>query len=385
MVKWADETKQRVESMSKEGKSVREISKETSISKSAIHSFLTKLKGVPVTSNSGTDILENNNLELEQNTDMPQVPSVGSIDELSATHFMGEILSKQDNVERPYKPTKETVKADNFLNSLISVEPEGEDEEPQRKIRLPKAPKTPKPQTTGGFRQREIVQVDHAFKGELIAKITMNVNNFEPLLKDFVKPTKEAFLTSLYKKSQSELESLLKTLETTRSVSNMSNQFMHFFWLGSNIVEVGTTQYMGIDTTGLSMALRQQQDEISMIMKEICLDKVDTFKKVQKPEYRLAMILTTTALGVSTQNQIKKLQNKPAEGSRGDVTFGKPQIEAKRTDTTISNAKAQKVPATSPVSLVQTIPESGKKDELKTPVMHKLIIPQEDKVKFVDL
>lgn len=370
MVKWADETKQRVESMSKEGKSVREISKETSISKSAIHSFLTKLKGVPITSNSGTDILENNNLELEQNTDMPQVPSVGSIDELSATHFMGEILSKQDNVERPYKPTKETVKADNFLNSLISVEPapgsfgEGEHEEPKRKMRLPKAPrepKTPRP-------QKEIVQVDHAFKGELIAKITMNVNNFEPLLKDFVKPSKEAFLTSLYKKPQAELESLLKTLETTRSVSNMSNQFMHFFWLGSNIVEVGTTQYMGIDTTGLSMALRQQQDEISMIMKEICLDKVDTFKKVQKPEYRLAMILTTTALGVSTQNQIKKLQNKP---QAPQATIGK--IETKRTESTISNAKAQKVP------------ELGKKDEVKTPVMHKLIIPEEDKVKFTDL
>jgi hypothetical protein len=373
MVKWADETKQRVETMSKEGKSVREISKETSISKSAIHSFLTKLKATPVSSNSGTtDVLENNILELEQNTDMPQVPSVGTIDELSATSFMGEILSKQDNVDRPYKPTKETVKADNFLNSLISMEPEEDTDVPQRKIRLPKAPrepKTPKPQTTGSFRQREIIQVDHAFKGELIAKITLNVNNFEPLLKDFVKPSKEAFLTSLYKKNQAELESLLKTLETTRSVSNMSNQFMHFFWLGSNIVEVGTTQYMGLDTTGLSAALRQQQEEISMIMKEICLDKVETFKKVQKPEYRLAMILTTTALGVSTQNQIKKLQNNTTVGA----SLGPQSNPAKRTE--IQTAKSQKQPV---------LPE-GKKDEVKPPVMHKLIIPEEDKVKFTDL
>jgi hypothetical protein len=374
MVKWANETKQRVESMSKEGKSVREISKETCISKSAIHSFLTKLKATPITNNSGTtDELENNNLELEQNTEMP-LPSVGSIDELSATTFMGEILQKQDNVDRPYKPTKETVKADNFLNSLLSMEPEEDTDVPQRKIRLPKAPKepkTPKP-------PREIMpmaQVDHAFKGELIAKITLNVNNFEPLLKDFVKPSKEAFLTSLYKKNQAELESLLKTLETTRSVSNMSNQFMHFFWLGSNIVEVGTTQYMGIDTTGLSAALRQQQEEISMIMKEICLDKVETFKKVQKPEYRLAMILTTTALGVSTQNQIKKLQDKTTVG----VSLGSQVTPIKRTEiqtaTGSFGTKSQKLPV---------LPED-KKDDVKTPVMHKLIIPEEDKVKFVDL
>ena len=113
-----------------------------------------------------------------------------------------------------------------------------------------------------------------------------------------------------------------------------------------------------------------------MIMKEICLDKVDTFKKVQKPEYRLAMILTTTALGVSTQNQIKKLQDKTTVGvSLGSQISKAP--EAKRTE--IQSAKAQKMPVPS------SAPEDEKKDEVKTQVKHKMLIPEDEKVKFLDL
>jgi hypothetical protein len=168
-------------------------------------------------------------------------------------------------------------------------------------------PKTPKPRV-----QRQVVQKvqdDPQIKGDMIARITMNVNNFEPLLKDFLKPTKDSFLTGLQKKSCGELEVLLKSMETTRSVTNLTNQFVHFFYLGTNILEVGTTQYLGMDTTGYSMALRQQQDEITMIMKELCMDRVESFKKVTKPEIRLAMIMTTTLLGVNASNQMRKLQN----------------------------------------------------------------------------
>ena len=84
---------------------------------------------------------------------------------------------------------------------------------------------------------------------------------------------------------------------------------MHFFFLGTNVIVVGTTQYLGMDTTGFSMALRQQQEEIQMIMKELCMDRVEHFKKVTKPEIRLAMIMTTTLIGVNTSNTMRKFQN----------------------------------------------------------------------------
>jgi hypothetical protein len=158
---------------------------------------------------------------------------------------------------------------------------------------------------------RQVVQKEYEdpqIKGQMIAQITMNVNNFEPLLTDFLKPSKDSFLTGIQKKSCSELEVLLKTMETTRSVANLTNQFMHFFYLGTNVVEIGTTHYLGMDTQGFSMALRQQHEEIQMIMKEMCMNKVESFKKVTTPEIRLAMIMTTTLIGVNAQNSMRKMQ-----------------------------------------------------------------------------
>lgn len=344
MTKWSEENKDKAKKLLSEGRSLRDMSKELGISKSAIHSFFNKNKLVSEPPRPEENTIENN-ITIEYKDTM-------DIDELTANQFMGEILGTKDKVERPAptaKQMKQVAKADDFLNSLLEPEVEA----PAKPTKTPRGRKAKVPENQ--FIQVHQEDTTASMKGDLIAKITMNVNNFEPLLKDFVKPTKEAFLTGLYKKSLSELESLLKTLETTRSVSNMSNQFLHFFWLGSNMVEVGSP-HIGLDTTGLTNALKQQQDEIQMIMKEICMDRVDTFKKIQKPEYRLAMILTTTAIGISTQNQMRKLQPQLQQ-----------QVMEKRT------------------SLPPAVAQPKEKIEVKTPVLHKTLIPEDTKVQFNDL
>jgi len=285
MVKWSEEIKDQVKTLHTGGKSLRDISAETGISKSTIHSYIKSLSPETV-------------IESVQQVNVPELIPVDKQEEMisnvEADNFMSDLLSTTPSlsVKTPApKVSKKAVKnAENFMENLLSTEP-----------------KTPKAR---GHRQTvQKVTDDPQIKGDLIARITMNTQNFEPLLKDFLKPSKDAFLTGIHKKNCSELEVLLKSMETTRSVSNLTNQFMHFFHLGTQVIEVGTTQYLGMDTTGYSMALRQQNEEISMIMREMCLERVESFKKVTKPEIRLAMIMTTTLIGVNSQNAMRKMHN----------------------------------------------------------------------------
>jgi hypothetical protein len=283
MVKWSEEIKLQVTALHTAGKSLRDIATTTGISKSTVHSFI---KSLP----SDTEIVDST-----QEVNVPEILTADIQEDMISNHeadtFVNDLLSSTPSISIPVtgKSKKASKSAESFMENLLST------------------PKTPKPRG-----QRQVVQKvydDPQIKGDMIARITMNVNNFEPLLKDFLKPTKDSFLIGIQKKSCGELEVLLKSMETTRSVTNLTNQFVHFFYLGTNIVEVGTTQYLGMDTTGYSMALRQQHDEITMIMKELCMDRVESFKKVTKPEIRLAMIMTTTLLGVNATNQMRKLQN----------------------------------------------------------------------------
>jgi hypothetical protein len=332
MVKWSQEIQLQVKSLHSEGKSLRDIALVTGISKSTIHSFI---KSLPSESTEVAEVAH----EVNVPEFIPEHIQEDMINNVDADNFMNDLLSTTPSLTvktpEPKVSKKDKKSAENFMENLLSTEP-----------------KTPKARG-----QRQIVQKvveDPQVKGDMIARITMNINNFEPLLKDFLKPSKDAFLTSIQKKSSSELEVLLKSMETTRSISNLTNQFMHFFYLGTQIVEVGTTQYLGMDTTGFSMALRQQNDEIQMIMREVCMDKVETFKKVTKPEIRLAMIMTTTLIGVNAQNSMRKLQSNQPNKSTMKKETPQPQPKPENLPNTNGQPPKPKVVTFIPEDTVST-------------------------------
>lgn len=279
MTKWTEENKLKIRALQSEGLSLRQMSERTGLSKSSIHTFI---KSEPPSL-------------VVQEVEIPTIQTE-MINDHEANQFINEIIQPKPapypEARFPKAQKVKAEKADAFIDSLLSTVKKPKAERKTKKIEEPDDP---------------------VRKGEVIARITMNINNFEPLLRDFIKPSKDVFLTNLQKKSSTELETLLQSMETTRKVSNLTNQFTHFFYMGSNLLEVGTTQYLGFDTTGFSMALRQQQEEIQMIMREICMDKINTFEKATKPEVRLAMIMTTTLIGVNTTNQMKKMQRLPAQ------------------------------------------------------------------------
>jgi len=154
---------------------------------------------------------------------------------------------------------------------------------------------------------------------QVIAQIQMNVQNFAPLLKHITHEQPQAFLESLYKKSPDELTMLLKVIEKTRLIGNLSNQFKHMFWMSTSAVEIGT-QLAGLKSQGLGDALRIQEQEINMILREMALERADSFANAQRPEIRLAFMVSTTLLSVDTMNRMKaKPKPKPAPEEYKDL------------------------------------------------------------------
>ena len=278
-------------------KSIREIAKETGKSKTAIGLFLKNHKAMPVAVAVPSEVIPSANLEPPMNAN-------------AADAFLNSIVPSE---APPAIPSKSGPPATNFINDLINVDTSGFVEmehipRPGRakKEKVPKATSMPIINLPASVPSLA-VHVPEVSKGELIAKITINVNTFEPLLGDIIKPDKDSFLASLNKKSAADLESLLKNVEYTRSLHNLTNQASHFFFMGSSFVEMGTQRFLNMNTQGFTHALQAQQDEIKMILREMMMDKVDTFKKVNKPEARLALIVCTTLLGVNTQNTLNAI------------------------------------------------------------------------------
>ena len=141
-------------------------------------------------------------------------------------------------------------------------------------------------------------------KAELIAKIAMNVSTFGPLLEEHLKPSKEAFLNSLPKMSVADLALTLKSIEITRTVGNAANQLKHILYMAATGIELGGQRILKLKTQGYAQNIRQQDTEIQMILREIALEKVESFKKLQRPELRLALLMSTTMLATDAGNRM---------------------------------------------------------------------------------
>jgi len=145
---------------------------------------------------------------------------------------------------------------------------------------------------------------------QIISRIQMNVDNFGALLGHIVKPNPDEFLASLYYKSEEELKILLRVIERARLVGNMANQFKHIFWMTTSALEAGAP-IIGVKAQGLNQALRVQQEEIQLILKEMALDRADSFEQAQRPEIRLAFLVSTTLLSVDGLNRMKHVRRAP--------------------------------------------------------------------------
>ena len=59
---------------------------------------------------------------------------------------------------------------------------------------------------------------------------------------------------------------------------------------------------------GYAQALKQQQAELDMILKEIALEQAERFGEAKRPELRLAMMMASTLMTIDAANRFKSLQ-----------------------------------------------------------------------------
>ena len=261
-------------------KSIRQIAEEMKISKSVVGLTIKKRKDtVP---------------ELTV-TEIPVVEEETMISQNKANTFLQSIAP---SVNAPAPNPKEMAKRDNIINSLMN----GISEQPKPKAKRTYQKKSENVITSMFESKSSSENSDN--KASLISRITLNVNTFEPILHDFVKPNKDAYLSSMSKKTEQELEIVLKTLEHTRSVYNISTQLRSFIYMGSSAIEYGTQRFMKMKTEGFAQALQIHDQEIRMCLAEYCMDKVETFQKVNRPEAKLASILVLTLLSVDAKNRM---------------------------------------------------------------------------------
>lgn len=140
-------------------------------------------------------------------------------------------------------------------------------------------------------------------RDETIQRILLNADTFPahyPFITD-----KNAFVQSLSEKSAHQLDDLLKMMERTRSVNNLSSQMKQVFFVTARATESLGTR-IRLKTQGLTDALLQQQQELDYIFKELAIEYADKFNTATRPEIKLLMTFGMAVLSVDSQNRLRE-------------------------------------------------------------------------------
>lgn len=306
MPRWTDEMKEKALAL-KGTKTIRQIAQELGVSKTSVGLIMKDGAKDEVATEVGETIPTN---------------TIEMIGDKEASDFLKSVSVGEGKAEMSERSSQ-------VIDNLLSGIPVAEHITPPFKARRKQSEalatlltkKTAKPRAV---REKMVaVPDDPARKADVIGKITFNVNTFESLLSDVIRGDKDRFLNGLEKHTVASLEITLKTIETTRSVKNIANQFMNIFAMGSSFVEMGTQRFLKMNTQGFTQAMLQtQQDELRLIMTELAMEQKDKLQKIQRPEVRLAMIMTTTLMAVSNQNNLNSLKTKgqPAPEQKTEPT-----------------------------------------------------------------
>jgi hypothetical protein len=291
-----------IKQLAQQGKSSRAISMETGVGKSSVARYMA----------------------METPTTAPiisegVVETPAMISDNAARSFLSDIgiegpgKALRNDIVPVTSPLKNNPKVLKLAQTLLRGQPSQADPSSTlaRVLSSPPPPPPPPPPP------QQPVPIDAA---QMIARIQMNVENFAPLLTHILKPNADEFMKMLYFKSDDELRILLKVIERARLVGNMANQFKHMFWMTTGALEAGAP-FIGVKASGLTQALRIQDQEIHLILKEMALERADSFEGAQRPEVRLAFLVSTTLLSVDSLNRMRaatgqRVQQKPPEDKK---------------------------------------------------------------------
>ena len=313
----------RIRELAAQGKSSRVIAAETGIGKSSVARYMT----APAPSDPALDTARGAVTISHAITE-----TVDMLNDNAARSFLNEIgvsapaASLRNDVLPVTSPLKNNPKALLLAQSLLSANKPTRERLTMKASQPPTELQAPPPPPPAPVEP----PLDSA---QMITRIQMNVENFGPLLKHIVKPDADTFLKELYYKGEDELRLLLRVIERARITGNMANQFKHVFWMTTGALEAGAP-FIGVKAQGLTAALRQQDEEIALILKEMALERADAFQNAQRPELRLAFLVSTTLLSVDSINRIKAQRSKPlvAHATKPAAEENAPDVKEKYND-----------------------------------------------------
>jgi hypothetical protein len=145
-----------------------------------------------------------------------------------------------------------------------------------------------------------------AVRADIIQRIIFNVENFGALLQTVIGSNPQEYIKSLHSLNSTELEKTLEVLERTRSVNNIATGFKHTFFMVAQATEV-TTGFLGVKANGFTEHLRQEEAQISMIMKELAIDNWNKVKAMDSPTARLGVLFCMTLAQTDASNRFKDM------------------------------------------------------------------------------
>ena len=149
---------------------------------------------------------------------------------------------------------------------------------------------------------------------DVIQRIIFNVQNFAPLLVTITGTNTEAFIASLHERDDEELSSTLKTLERTRSLGNIAAGFQQTFFMVAQATEM-TSSFLGVKAHGFTERLRAEEQQVSMIMKELAIENWESVKAMDSPTMRLGVLFAMTLAQTDATNRLNDAL-KPGLSSR---------------------------------------------------------------------
>ena len=327
----SDEVRAQVLELRASGRSIRDVASTLNITR---HAVVTASKGAAPAMRSDVPFVPDATVERETEIPEPAVEHASMISDADADKFATSITTPPENAadaaatdalvsrfsskvgggEGRSRVPASDAGVDALLNSINSKirkprgrkapAPPADDEAPAD---LP--PPAPKPKKEAPSPLE---------KGMLIGQITQLVDTYGALLTLHVSdgPT---FLRSLPSKNVTELKTLYDTLNHAKSVHNGANALFHLFGTLAGAVEMAGSKFLKLRTEGYQSALLQQERELRLIFSDIASERIDSIKRIQSPEARLAFLMCQTLMVIDSRNRALKSSGGAAPPSTGDL------------------------------------------------------------------
>jgi hypothetical protein len=251
-----------------------------------------------------TRILAEKADEIEQEPHHDEAVPVDDEDEIE----LGKVLENPPGQETPLSPV-EALRVEKAVAKVVERMWEEPEPEPRPK-REPREPREPRQAKHTRFTEPE----DEGLRDITIQRLLMEVDTFHAIIKPIV-PDAKAFCASLQKRSTKDLVAMLSLIQSTRRSANLTNQFRSFFYMGANMAE-SFGGLAGLKTKGIVDAFQSQREDIDLILRELAIDYSAKFQKLQRPELRLALIVSMSLFAIDAKNRDAETDHEAEEAIR---------------------------------------------------------------------